>query len=517
MAIFNVRGLLLSYALVSTSSAVKMQKHQEFSDLQLSQVDSTADTQSQKEKVHRFFNAKDEPIELSEEFEHAKVTLSKVNREHNIGIGLAQGKKQQSNCNYEDPAAQELCLNLDNRGDNIYMGLIYVGTPPQPVKAVFDTGSANCWIVNQEALPDIPNVGFNDTLSSTVQKTNKSARIYFGSGNLQGHFYYDTLQVGQGKHAIKIKNQQFGSVEKQTTIFGRFGAIVGLAYPQFAEKGVTPVFDSMMNQNQVHHKMFAFYLTKNVAKAQSELTFGYYDKSKFEGKIDWHTTLYRKMFGVKLDDILIDGKSLGLCGPNGIKKECLITVDSGTSLLAAPRWAINEINKVAPTANSYMDCDSQKDFGNITWVINGKHYTLKAEEWIFPPQSAIKQGKQDLVQYNHHIIPREDMIAEQTTFVMLGQGTEEQSTMESLAQTLTEAWSLMKDTLVQKYNQLFLKPKRYSTKNTCYGTFVSLNLDKDLFLLGDIFMRKYYSIFDRENDRVGLALAKLPDVFDADE
>ena len=47
---------------------------------------------------------------------------------------------------------------------------------------------------------------------------------------------------------IEIKNQKFGSIDKQETIFtgNNFEAIIGLAYPELAEKGVTPVFDEMM-------------------------------------------------------------------------------------------------------------------------------------------------------------------------------------------------------------------------------------------------------------------------------
>jgi len=39
----------------------------------------------------------------------------------------------------------------------------------------------------------------------------------------------------------------------------------------------------------------------------------------------------------------------------------------------------------------------------------------------------------------------------------------------------------------------------------CYGSILELNLRRNMFLVGDIFMRKYYSIFDRDHDRVGLA------------
>jgi len=48
------------------------------------------------------------------------------------------------------------------------------------------------------------------------------------------------------------------------------------------------------------------------------------------------------MFGVKLDDIKIGGKSLGLCGKEGSgaqRTNCLITVDSGSTMMAMPGWA----------------------------------------------------------------------------------------------------------------------------------------------------------------------------------
>ena len=59
------------------------------------------------------------------------------------------------------------------------------------------------------------------------------------------------------------------------------------------------------------------------------------------------------------------------------------------------------------------------------------------------------------------------------------------------------------------------KPHSHTQSKTgsmkCASTIMPMDIRKSMFLVGDVFMRKYYTIFDRENDRVGLAEANTND------
>ena len=106
-----------------------------------------------------------------------------------------------------------------------------------------------------------------------------------------------------------------------------------MAYPELAEKGIKPIFDQMMDQKLMKSNIFAFYLTKGDG---SDLTLGYYDKSRFQGDLHWNDVKYKYMYGVQLDDLKVNGKSTGVCSDG---KDCLITFDSGTSLMSIPTFA----------------------------------------------------------------------------------------------------------------------------------------------------------------------------------
>jgi len=92
---------------------------------------------------------------------------------------------------------------------------------------------------------------------------------------------------------------------------------------------------------------------------ESDITFGYYDTSKFTGKINWHPIVFEYMFGIKLDDIKIGNKSLGICGKGGLMdgNECIITIDSGSSEFSMPDLIYDKLPSIGvPTMEKSVGC-----------------------------------------------------------------------------------------------------------------------------------------------------------------
>jgi len=68
-----------------------------------------------------------------------------------------------------------------------------------------------------------------------------------------------------------------------------------------AERGVKSIFEEIMSQKLLQSNIFAFYLTHKKDEAigvQSDLTFGYYDTTKFSGDIHWNPIIFQYMFAV---------------------------------------------------------------------------------------------------------------------------------------------------------------------------------------------------------------------------
>ena len=91
------------------------------------------------------------------------------------------------------------------------------------------------------------------------------------------------------------------------------------------------------------------------------------------------------MFGVRLDDIKVNGQALNIC--QGRSEGCLITFDSGTSLMSVPSFAFKQLVKNhIPTSHTGIECTNKAQFGDFTFVIGGKDFTLTPNEWMFDPE-----------------------------------------------------------------------------------------------------------------------------------
>lgn len=311
-----------------------------------------------------------------------------------------------------------------------FQGEIFVGNPPQSITACFDTGSANAWIMGkklhdklqrtslaeQEARDTIEHddaqdalaqIGLEDAseaagghfydpgLSISAHNLDRKANIDFVGASMSGLFYTDDIRVGS-KGQIVVSDVTFGAVTESSFFSGKAGdleAVIGMGYPALAEDGTISLTDEMMHQKALDHTLFAFYLSTSMhgANRTPELTFGYYDKQKMKGDLDWHPVIKQYMFMVKLDDIKINGQSLGICHDRA--DGCVITFDSGSPYDIIPPWADNALAELGyPSSSVAKECSGPEEFGELIFVINGKEYGYAPGEWNTNDETLMAQS-----------------------------------------------------------------------------------------------------------------------------
>ena len=55
-------------------------------------------------------------------------------------------------------------------------------------------------------------------------------------------------------------------------------------------------------------------------------------------------------------------------------------------MMAMPSFAFDQLAGMnIPTMTHPVECSSQDQFGQLTWVINGVDYTFEPSEWVYPP------------------------------------------------------------------------------------------------------------------------------------
>ena len=237
---------------------------------------------------------------------------------------------------------------ISNYMDAQYYGVVSIGTPPQSFLVVFDTGSSNLWIPSAKCsflqIPCDLHQKYRSGDSSTYQALGDPFAIQYGSGSLSGFLSQDTVTWA----GLEIKDQVFAEATKEPGIaflFSKFDGILGMGWDTISVNGVKPPFYNAVDQGLVVENVFSFWLNRDADEGGDgeggEIVLGGVDPAHFVGEHTWLNVTREGYWQIAMDDVKLGGVSVGQCG----RKGCAAIVDTGTSLLAGPTKVVEALNK----------------------------------------------------------------------------------------------------------------------------------------------------------------------------
>ncbi|XP_038880988.1 aspartic proteinase-like isoform X2 [Benincasa hispida] len=262
-------------------------------------------------------------------------------------LGSSVGKHNQWGNNIGESRNTDI-VALKNYLDAQYYGEIGIGTPPQKFTVVFDTGSSNLWVPSSKCIFSLAcffHARYQSGRSSTYRRNGTSASIQYGSGAIAGFFSYDNVRVGD----VVVHDQELieaTSMSSMTFMTAKFDGILGLGFQEISTGGAVPVWYNMVKQKLVKEQVFSFWLNRNAGEAEGgELVFGGVDPKHFKGQHTYVPVTTKGYWQFDIGDILIGGETTEYCAHG-----CSAIADSGTSLLAGPSTIVALINRAIGAA-----------------------------------------------------------------------------------------------------------------------------------------------------------------------
>ncbi|CAL5411909.1 unnamed protein product [Camellia sinensis] len=432
---------------------------------------------------------------------------------------------------------------LKNYMDAQYFGEIGIGTPPQKFTVIFDTGSSNLWVPSSKCYFSVPcyfHDKYKSSLSSTYKKNGKPAEIHYGTGAISGFFSVDNVKVGD----FVVKDQEFIEATREpgiTFLAAKFDGILGLGFREISVGDAVPVWYNMVEQGLVKEEVFSFWLNPNADEEEGgEIVFGGVDPNHYKGKHTYVPVTKKGYWQFDMGDVLIDGKPTGHCDAG-----CSAIADSGTSLLAGPTTVITMINHaIGATGVVSQECKSiVEQYGQTIMDLllseaqpkkicsqiglcsfDGTHgVSMGIESIVDEKNGGRSAGLRDAMcsacemtvvwiqnqlrqnQTRHQILNYANELCDQLPSPM-GESAvdcENLSSMPSVSFTIGgKVFDLSPDEYILKVGE--------GAAAQCISGFIALDVPPPhgpLWILGDVFMGRYHTVFDSGNLRVGFAEA----------
>ncbi|RYP41386.1 hypothetical protein DL767_001024 [Monosporascus sp. MG133] len=287
-----------------------------------------------------------------------------------ISMGIGKTKRLPPLHKRADPILQELHNNLTGGG---YYAEVSVGTPPQTVRLVVDTGSSDVWVLDSNAdlctsrsMQEVHGGGciatFDPSESSTYTALSDAPFqiAYLDGSSANGTYFQDHINIG----GTEIESLQMGLAEEATINSGLLG--IGYSTNVAARDPYPNIIDLLEEQGLIAIRAYSLWLNAYSADIGT-LLFGGVDTEKFVGELiavpilpDSRTGIYHS-FAVTLSSLVLnytDGNTDII-----IQQPMPVILDSGTTLTYLPRRiaynifsALGAVDDTLYTGLVYIDC-----------------------------------------------------------------------------------------------------------------------------------------------------------------
>lgn len=256
-------------------------------------------------------------------------------------------------------------ISLKNYKNAQYFGEIGIGTPPQNFKVIFDTGSSNLWVPSSRChfyLDCYFHSKYKSGHSGTYKKNGTKAEIHYGTGSVSGFFSQDHVKMDE----LIIRNQDFIEVTKAPGVAfldAKFDGVLGLGFQEISAGNAVPFWYNMINQGLVREPIFSFWLNRNAAEKEGgEIVFGGMDTNHFKGDHIYVPVTHKGYWQFDMGDVVIGAETTGYCADG-----CSAIADSGTSWLAGPTAVIAQIHQaIGATGVVSQECKAiVSQYGDI--------------------------------------------------------------------------------------------------------------------------------------------------------
>lgn len=348
-------------------------------------------------------------------------------------------------------------------GEGYFMTL-GIGTPPQRLNVLIDTGSSNFAVAgpDQNMVDDY----FNQSKSSTLQDLYARVRLKYTQGEWVGDLVSDFVSLWPSS-SLTTSRTPFTIITSSSKFFlrhAKWQGILGLAYPSLSRPdGNQPSFvDLIVSENQLSN-VFGLQLCGSRRydideDSAGHMAVGGVDTNTFQGNM-FYTPIIREMYyEVVIADIDVGGKTLGV--PCGVFNNKRTIVDSGTTNFLLPHSAFNAL------------------IGALkSWTSSGFWTGIPRQFWERKQLICIPKGEMDFA-----------------TFPVIG---------VSLFNSESEAFRLE-----LRPEQYLRAVSKYRASGSCYKLSIGpsgKSGDYSGSILGAILMEGFYVVFDKSRKRIGWA------------